>query len=98
MVGQAEALFCIATVVTDKSLCLDMIVVEELLHGIIVLHGYDIVFYVVEEHDVEIAAGRPATQSHRRRDTWRDGITPAQQQVNGRYEWHHARYSVEDEK
>ena len=40
----------------------------------------------------------PAAQPHRRRDVWRNGIGPAQQQVEGRNEWHHARYAVEDEK
>ena len=60
MVGRAEILFRCATVVVDKPLCLDVVIVEELLHGIVVVHGYDIVFCIVEEHDVEVAAGCPA--------------------------------------
>ena len=61
MVGRAQTLLGITTKVTDKSLCRDLMVVEELLHGIVVIHGYDIVFRIMAEHDIEVAAGCPAT-------------------------------------
>ena len=61
MVGDASFLCCFGTIFTDKLLRLDTLVLEELAHGIEVLHRHDIVFRIVEEHHVEVFAGCPAT-------------------------------------
>ena len=60
MVGDAEFLYRFGTVLIDKLLCLDAMILEELAHGVEVVHGHDIVFRIVEEHHVEVAAGCPA--------------------------------------
>ena len=60
MVGDTEFLCHFGTILTDKFLCFDTIILEELTHGIKVLHWYDIVFRIVEEHHVEVVAGRPS--------------------------------------
>lgn len=59
MIGDAGFLGRLGTVLTDKLFWLDAVGLEELAHGIEILHRYDIVFRVVEEHHVEVAAGRP---------------------------------------
>jgi len=60
MVCDTEFLCRFGAVLTDKLLRLDTLVLEELAHGIEVLHWHDIVFRIVEEHHVEVFAGRPA--------------------------------------
>ena len=40
----------------------------------------------------------PTAQPHWRRDVRREGIAPAQQQVEGRNQRHNSRYAIEDEK
>ncbi len=61
MVGDAELLGCFGTVLTDKLLCFDTVTLEELAHGIKVIHWHHIVFRIVEEHHVKVTAGCPAT-------------------------------------
>ena len=52
MVGDTEFLDGFRTVLTDKLLCFDAVILEELAHGIEVLHRHDIVLRIVEEHHV----------------------------------------------
>ena len=61
MVGDAGFLGRFRAVLTDELLCLDAFGLEELAHGIEVLHWHDIVFRVVEKHHIEVSTGRPAT-------------------------------------
>ena len=60
MVADASFLCHFGAVLTDELLCLDSMTLEKLAHGIKVLHWYDIVFRIVEEHHVEVTAGCPA--------------------------------------
>lgn len=70
MVCDTEFLCRFGAVLTDKLLRLDTLVLEELAHGIEVLHWHDIVFRIVEEHHVEVFAGRPAAGER----IWESGI------------------------
>ena len=60
VIGDAGFLGRLGTVLTDKLFWLDAVGLEELAHGIEVLHRHDIVFRIVEEHHIEVFAGRPA--------------------------------------
>ena len=60
MVGDADFLGHFGAVLIDILLCLDTMIFEELAHDIEVLHRNHIVIGIVEEHDVEVAAGCPA--------------------------------------
>ena len=60
MVGDTEIFFGLCAVVADKLFCLDSMILEELAHGIKVLHWYNVVFRVVEEHHIEVTARCPA--------------------------------------
>ena len=53
MVGDTEFLDRFGAVLTDKLLRLDTMILEELAHGIEVLHRYDIVFRIVEGHSLD---------------------------------------------
>ena len=60
VIGDADLLGRFGAVFSDKLLGLDAIGLEELAHGIEILHRHDIVFRIVEEHHIEVFAGRPA--------------------------------------
>lgn len=60
MVGDAYFLYRFRTVLTDELLSFDTMIFQELAHGIKVLNWHHIVFRVVEEHQVQIAAWCPS--------------------------------------
>ena len=60
MVCDAGLLGRFCAVFSDKLFGLNVIGLEELAHGIEILHWHDVVFRIMEEHHIEVFAGRPA--------------------------------------
>ena len=76
VIADTEFLCHFGTVLTDKLLRLDTVILQELAHGIEVVHRHHVVLRVVVEHHVEIAARSPSAGE---RILTEDGLEPARQ-------------------